>query len=152
MRKRSDLLSGVHSINAIVIKHKKMQTRKEENKMQEPSNPEGLCIHRKKVLTSGSGLMTWQQRIHLHSRQNPGFEQHISQSKPSTVPESMLVPLSKLQFGFFAWHCFRDLFYALCQLTSSRSGLSLVRSAASAAVQQQIITTVSRVFQQNFMK
>jgi hypothetical protein len=142
----------VHSINAIVIKHKKMQTRKEENKMQEPSNPEGLCIHRKKVLTSGSGLMTWQQRIHLHSRQNPCSEQHISQSKPCTVPESMLVPLSKLQFGFFAWHCFRDLFCALCQLTSSRSGLCLVRSAASAAVQQQIITTVSRVFQHNLMK
>jgi hypothetical protein len=69
MRKRSDLLSGVHSINAIVIKHKKMQTRKEENKMQEPSNPEGLCIHRKKVLTSRSGLMTWQQRYtYIHGK------------------------------------------------------------------------------------
>ena len=78
----------------------------------------GLFMHRIKLVSSVLGQKALQHSMHLHSRQNPGSEQQIVQARVSVAPDEELFPVSRLQWGFCAWHRFRGL----CQLFSPALG------------------------------
>lgn len=78
----------------------------------------GLFRHRMISISSVSGVKALQQRMHLHSRQNPGSEQHIWQTNVSAAPVTLLFPVSRWQCGLPARH----LFFGLWQLLSPAWG------------------------------